>query len=133
MVSSLSLGQGVENALHVLFLLELVDELEGFVGLRLGQLGRGQTQILVLGGHRRNAARLERLLQSAEVLESAAQYQLRLALLAKALAHLIQAVVDHLELELVLIDTGRLEPKDAQFAKLKAHAAGRAEVATVAG
>ena len=55
----------------------------------------------------RDAARLERLLQPAEVGERAADHQLRLALLPGALAHLIETVIDEVQLEVVLVDAAR--------------------------
>ena len=64
--------------------------------------------VLRLGRDRRDAAVLERLLQLAEVGERAAEDELRLALLAGALAHLLEPVVDELELELVRVEPRRV-------------------------
>ena len=85
--------------------------------------------VLRLGRERRDAALLERLLQLAEVGERAADHELRLALLAGALAHLLEAVVDQLELERLLVDALGVEPEDAHVLEQEADAAGRAEVA----
>jgi len=52
-------------------------------------------------------AGLERLLELAEIIESAADHELRLTFLAGALAHLFETVVDQIELELVLVLHGR--------------------------
>ncbi len=61
----------------------------------------------MLGRERRDAARLECLLQLAEVGKRAADQQLRLAFLVAALAHLFKTVVNEVELEIILIDAGR--------------------------
>ena len=70
----------------------------------------------MLGGQRRNAATLQRFLQLAEVTERAADHQLRLALIAGAVAHLLEPVVDEIQFELVVIlDVRRIEAKHAHF------------------
>ena len=50
-----------------------------------------------------DAARFQRLLQFAEIVEGAADHQLRFALVAGALAHLLETVVDEIELQLILV------------------------------
>ena len=72
-----------------------------------------------------------RLLQLAEVGKVAADHQLGLALLAGALAHLLQAVVNQVQFEIVLVDAGRVEPEDAHPAEHEADAAGGGEIAAV--
>ena len=72
--------------------------------------------VLGLGGDRRDAAVLERLLELAEVGEGAAHHELRLALLAGALAHLLEPVVDQLELELLGVEARRVQAEDAHRA-----------------
>jgi hypothetical protein len=55
---------------------------------------------------------------------------LRFALLAGALAHFLEAVVDEVQLQLVLVlDDGGIQAKHAHFLEQKTHAAGVAEVA----
>src|SRR5450432_3916777 len=72
-------GEGVENLLHVIVLLKLVDDGKHFGGLGLGQLARHGADVLMLGRNRRDASSLQCLLQVAEVGERAADDQLRLA------------------------------------------------------
>ena len=47
-------------------------------------------------------------------------HELRLALLAGALAHLLEAVVDQVELEVILVDAGRVEAEHAHLLELEA-------------
>src|SRR6185503_6192567 len=102
--SGSALDERVIDVLDVLVLLELVDHREGFGGLRLRQLDRCRADVLVRRGHRRDAALLERLLHVAEIGEQAARDDLRLALVANAVAHLLEAMVDQIQLEVVVID-----------------------------
>ena len=51
-------------------------------------------------------------------------HELRLALLAGALAHLLEAVVDQLELELVRVDARRVQAEHAHPLEQEADAAG---------
>jgi hypothetical protein len=76
---------------------------------------------------------LEGFLQAAKIAELTAQHQLRLALFPSALAHFLQAMIDHVELQLVLVDAGGVEAKHAHLLKLKGDAAGGAQVAAVLG
>jgi hypothetical protein len=84
----------VEHLLHVIVLLELVDDRQHSVAS--GPAAPvGTVQMYSCSADGRDAARLERLLQVAEVGERrTADHQLRLALSAGALAHLLEAVVD---------------------------------------
>src|SRR5215471_13879934 len=118
----------VEDLLHVVVLLERVHQLEHLGGLRLGKLHRRARDVLRLGRDRRDAAILDRLLQAAEVGEAAADHQLRLALLALALPHLLEAVIDEVELERVGVDAGWIEPKNTHALEQVANAAVAAEV-----
>src|SRR6266404_6483175 len=95
--------QGVEDLLHVVVLLEFVDQAQNLGCFGLGKLDRHGADVLVLGGERRNAPPFESFLQPAEIIEGAANHQLRLALVPGAVAHLFQTVVDQIQLELVLI------------------------------
>ena len=115
--------------LNVVVLLELVNYGEHFRGLLFRQLGRNRTDVFVLGRQRRDAAALQRHLHVAEVGESAADDELRLALLARALAHLLQPVIDQKQLEVIVIDTFRVEPEHAHLLEEKADTAARGEVA----
>src|SRR5215831_14496784 len=126
-------GEGVEDLLHVVILLETIDQREHLRRLFLGQLGRHGADVLVLGGHWSNAARFERLLQPAEVCEPAADHQLRLTFLAGALAHLLEAVIDQIQLEVVLIDPLRIQTEHAHLAEHEADTAAGGEIAAVPG
>src|ERR1044072_9380486 len=64
-------GEVVEDLLHVVVLLDAVDEVEDLLGVVLGQLDGRLRHVLRLGRDGRDAALLERLLQLAEVGESA--------------------------------------------------------------
>ena len=98
----------MEDLLHVLVLLEGVDQLEHLGRLVLGQLGQGDLgHVLRLGRRDRDAARLDRRGQLAEGGKGAADDDLGLALVALALAELLEPVVDQLELERLEIETGR--------------------------
>src|SRR5215472_5466436 len=126
-------GEGVEDLLHVVILLETVDQREYLGRLVLGQLGRYGADVLVLCRQSGEAARLERLLQPAEVGESAADHQLRFTLLAGALAHLLEAVIDQIQLEVVLIDPLRIQTEHAHLAEHEADTAAGSEIAAVLG
>src|SRR5881398_789781 len=82
-------GEGVKHLLNVLVLLQTVDHREDLGRLLLRQLARHGADVLMLGRQRCEAARFQRLLQPAEIGEGTADHQLRLALLAGALAHLL--------------------------------------------
>src|SRR5437773_2535329 len=97
-------GEGVKHLLNVLVLLQTVDHREDLGRLLLRQLARHGADVLMLGRQRCEAARFQRLLQPAEIGEGTADHQLRLALLAGALAHLLESVVDEVQLEIVLVD-----------------------------
>jgi hypothetical protein len=66
------------------------DHLEDLGGLGLGQGPRVLRDVLGLRGDRHDATILERLLESTEVVERAAHDQHGLAVLAGALAHLLE-------------------------------------------
>ena len=83
--------------------------------------------------NRMDAALLERLLHVAEFREQAARHDLRFALLAGAVAHLVEAVIDEIQLEIVVIDAFRVQAEHAHLAELERHAAGRAEIAAGLG
>src|SRR5947208_1229885 len=100
-------GERVEHVLHVVVLLQAVDEGQKLRRLGFGKLGRHGADVFVLGRERRETARLEGFLQASEIGEGAADHELRLALLAGALAHLVQAMVDEVELQIVLVDPRR--------------------------
>src|SRR6186713_1907455 len=85
------------------------------------------------GRQRMNAALLERLLHVAEFREQAARHDLWLAFFADAVAHLVEAVVDEIELEVVVIDARGIQAEDAHLAKLERDAARAAEVAAALG
>src|SRR5262245_57338873 len=126
-------GEGVEDLLHVVVLHKTIDQSEHVRRLVLGQLGRHGADVLVLGGQWSDAARFERLLQPAEVGEPAADHQLRLTLLAGALAHLLEAVIDQIQLEVVLIDPLRIQTEHAHLAEHEADTAAGSEIAAVLG
>src|SRR6185295_20207916 len=88
-----------------------------------------ERHVLRLGGERRDAAVLERLLQMAEVVERAAQEELRLALLAGRLAQLLEAVIDQLELELLGVELRGVEAEGADALEQEEHAAVAPQVA----
>src|SRR6516165_950996 len=98
-------GEGVEYLLHVMLLLETIDERQHLGRPFSGQLGQNGADVLVLGRERSDASRLVRPLQLAEVAKGAANDQLRFALLAAALAHLFQAMIDQVQLEVVLVQS----------------------------
>ena len=60
-------------------------------------------------------ALFQRLLQLAEVREHAADHDLRLAFLAGALAHLLEAVVDQVQLQVVLVDAFGVQAEHAHL------------------
>src|SRR6516164_6945687 len=126
-------GEGVEDLLHIVILLETIDQREHLGRLVLGQLGRHGADVLVLGGQRSDAARLERLLQPPEVGEPTADHQLRFALLAGALAHLLEAVIDQVQLEIVLIEPLRVQAEYAHLAEHEADTAAGGEIAAALG
>jgi len=72
---------------------------------------------------------LERLLQVAEVGEGAADEQLGLPLLAGRLAHLLEPEVDEVELELLGLESGRVEPERPHPLEEEGDGAGVGEVA----
>ena len=77
----------------------------------------------MLRGERRDAARFQSLLQLAEIGKGAANDELRLALLAGALAHLLESMVDEIELEVILVDARGVEAEDPHALEEKADAA----------
>ena len=85
----------------------------------------------MFSGERGELADFERVLQRAEIREPAADHELRLTVLAAALAHFLEAVVHQVQLEIIVVDAGGIETKDAHFPEQKAHAAGGAKVAAV--
>jgi hypothetical protein len=60
-------NERVVDVLHVVVLLELVDELERLIGLVLGQLDRRRADVFVSGRNRCDAAPLQRFLHVPEV------------------------------------------------------------------
>jgi hypothetical protein len=62
-------------------------------------------------------------------LERGSRDQLRLALLAGAFAHLLEPVVDQIQLQIVRVDAFGVQPEDAHALELERNAAGRREVA----
>ena len=64
---------------------------------------------------------------------SAARHDLRLAFFADAVAHLVEAVIDEIELEIVVIDAFGIQAEHAHLAELERHAAGAAEIAAALG
>src|ERR1700730_6679654 len=126
-------GERVKHVLNVVILLQPVDHGENLGRLVLRQLGRHAAEVLVFGRQRREAARFQRLLQPAEIGEGTANHQLRLALLAAALAHLLESVVDEVQLEIVLVDSRGVEAKHAHLAEQEADAAVGGEIATALG
>jgi hypothetical protein len=129
--ATLRLREGVEYALHVLVLLELVDEREHFGGLVLRQLHGLRAHILMLRGERRDVARFERFLQLAEIGKRAVHDELGLAFVIRALAHLFKPVVDEVELEIILIDARGRQAKDAHLLEEEADAAVGGEIAAI--
>jgi len=123
----------VEHTLHVVFLFELVDQRQHFMGLLFRQLGRHLADVLVFGGQRRKATLLESLLHPSEVAELAAHDELGLALLVDAVAHFVETMIHQVELQFIVIDAGRTEAKHPHLSKLEADAAAGAEVAAVLG
>ena len=119
------------HLLHVLVLFELVDQFEHFGRLLLGQLDRSLADVLVFGRNRRDATLFECPLQRAEVLERAARDQLRLVFLARALAEFLEAVVDQVQLEIILVDTLGAQAKHAHAFELERDAARGGEIAAV--
>ena len=69
--------------------------------------------VLGLRRQRRDPASSSAFCSWPKSVEGAADDELRLALLAGALAHLLEAVVDQVELERVLVDAGRVESEHA--------------------
>src|SRR5437870_3934220 len=126
-------GERVEHVLHVVVLLQAVDQGQNLGRLGFGKLGRHGADVFVLGREGRETARLEGFLQASEIGEGAADHELRLALLAGALAHLVQAMVDEVELQIVLVDPRRAQPEDAHLAEEEAHRSVRGEIATALG
>src|SRR6266550_1775586 len=126
-------GQRVKHVLNVIVLLQAIDHGEDLGRLLLRQLTRHGAHVLMFGRQRREAARFQRLLQPAEIGEGTADHQLRLALLAAALAHLVESVVDEVQLEIVLVDARGAEAKHAHLTEQKADAAVGGEIATALG
>src|SRR2546429_7670306 len=116
-------GESVKPLLNVLVLLQTVDPREDLGRLLLRQLARHGADVFMLGRQRCEATRFQRLLQPAEIGEGTADHQLRLALLAGALAHLLESVVDEVQLEIVLVDPRGIQAKHAHLAEQKADAA----------
>src|SRR6516225_8903407 len=126
-------GEGVEDFLHVIVLLETVDQRQHLGGLLLRELRRYRADVFVLGGERSDAARLERLLQPAEIGERAADHQLRLTFLAGALAHLVESMIDEVQLEVVLVQALWVQAEHAHLAEHEAHTAVGGEIAAALG
>ena len=55
------------------------------------------------------------------------------ALLAGAVTHLLQAVIDEIQLQIVVIDAGRIQAEHAHFPKLETDAAAGGEIADILG
>ena len=80
-----------------------------------------------------DAALLQCFLHVAEFREQAARDDLWFALVADAVAHLVETMVDEIQLQIVVIDSVRLQAKHAHLAKLECDAPGAAEIATALG
>src|SRR5450631_94314 len=124
-------GERVEYLLHVLVLLELVDERKSLGRLLFRQLDRLKAEVLVQRGERRDAARLERFLQLAEVCKCAADDELRLAFVARRLAHLLKLMIDEVELKFILINARGRKAKHAHLLEEETHAAVGGELAAI--
>ncbi|EAU67149.1 hypothetical protein STIAU_0530 [Stigmatella aurantiaca DW4/3-1] len=119
----------VEDPLDVLVLLERVHHLEDVGGLVLGQLDGVQGDVLGLGGDELEAALLDGRLELPEVIEGTADDDLLLALLASALAHLLESMVDELQLDGVEVQPLGGQPEDAHSLEEVGDAAGGSQVA----
>jgi len=75
----------------------------------------------------------ECFLQISKLFECATHHNLRLAIFAVTLAHFVEAVIDQIKLQFVLIDTFWLEPENAHASEHELDATCRAEVATEFG
>src|SRR6202044_1536021 len=91
--TSSGLREGVEDLLDVIVLFELVDQAQGLGRLVLGQFGGHRADVLMLGRQRGDAPLFQSLLQLAEIIEGAADHQLRLALVPRAVAPFFPTVV----------------------------------------
>src|SRR5574342_699838 len=120
-------GQGVEHPLHVLVLLQRVHQRQHLLGTVLGERHRTLGDVLRLGGDQRQLAGLDGRLELAEALEGAADHDLLLALLAGPLPHLLQAVIDEIELQRLEVQPLRGEAEHPHLLELEGHAAGGAD------
>src|SRR6478735_4410419 len=102
------LRKRVVDILHVLVLFQLVQQRHHFDRLVFRHSRRRAADVFMSSGQRRDATVLQRFLQVAEFVEGAADDQLRFAFFAGAFAHLVQAVVDEVQLQVVVIDAGRV-------------------------
>ena len=123
--------EGVEDLLDVVVLLERVDHLEHLPRLVFGQVDGAQAHVLRPGRHGVDPALLERALHAPEVGEAASRDQLRLALVVGALDHLVEAVVDQVELERVGVEPRRREAEHAHPPEVEGDAAHAAQVPAV--
>src|ERR1700681_67029 len=110
-------SEGVEHLLHVLVLLEAIDHRQDLGGLLLRQLRRHGADVLVLRRQRRETARFQCLLQPAEIGKGSADHQLRFAFFARALAHLVEPVIDEVQLEVILVDAFWVQAKHSHLAE----------------
>src|SRR5438477_12202591 len=115
-------GESVKHLLNVLVLLQTVDHREDLGRLLLRQLARHGADVFMLGRQRCEATRFQRLLQPAEIGEGTADHQLRLALLAGALAHLLESRSEEhtseLQSHVNLVCRLLLEKKNASYTTL---------------
>ena len=87
----------------------------------------------MFGRYRRDGALFQGFLHLSEVLEQATHHQLGAAVFAGAFAHLVQSVVHQVKLQIILIQTLRLQTEYAHFLELEGHAAAGGEVAAILG
>src|SRR5215207_2645162 len=80
-----------------------------------------------------DAAFLERFLHVSEFRERTTRYDLRLALFTDAVAHLLEPMVDQIELEIVMIDARGIQAKHAHLVELERHTTRAAEIAAALG
>src|SRR3569833_667241 len=106
--------ESVKDFLDVLVLLEFVDEGQHFRGLLLGQLGRNGADVFVFRRYGVDVAHLESFLELAEVGEGAANDDQQLPFLARALSHLLETVVDEVQLENNQNKTNETQTKNPQ-------------------
>src|SRR5512139_3941404 len=125
--------QRVIDILYVIVLLQFVQQGHDFGGLFFRQRRGRAAQVFMRGRYRRDAPVFQRLLHLAEIIEGAAHHDLRLALLAGAFPHFIEAVVHQVQLQVVLVDAFGVQAEHAQLAEHEADAAGACEVAAMLG